>query len=581
MFIPSSRLRQVQTPDAPTPGAVSPVDPPVAPLGHAEATQASEPIAAGAAAPQKPISKGLLVGLIAGGAAFVVIATIAVIALVLPVIFGGTSTDTTDVADIADEPDTTWKYDWVGDNDQDFLESSPTVVSVGEDRALVWATFDYFAFEDSQGDAAGWYKGYDEQYSDGYAAGLEYLAASDAYWADFSGDVSYPDQEDYFPEDAYENYEEWLGYQDGFFDSSYEQGEGYSQKQEPIDPDYTPTMTLLNAADGRDEWTVDLSDAINGADFRSEFQAYDIEESNAVLVVASVLDDDALSYTAVTLDKGNGEVLSTLKSEGPISARGFGGDVIIASTDEDGEQTSVGRYGINAIDDDPKWDASIDGAAQLYIDGDFISVYSSDENDYLVLDASSGDEAAWGDDIDSDVYYSFLGRQLLRFEVGEIEGYDVNGDSTWEDSVASEMSPYVGEGVLLIGDEDGDAYSDLQRINPRNGTEMWSRAYSDEFDYVLGVQGNSLLLASGTSIVVLDLGSGEEKFSQKAGDFYGAWEGANSYYVYTGDELAAYSYGEKGDIWTLDIDDSESISVVGKQLVLVDFEKGTLNGLGS
>ena len=51
--------------------------------------------------------------------------------------------------------------------------------------------------------------------------------------------------------------------------------------------------------------------------------------------------------------------------------------------------------------------------------------------------------------------------------------------------------------------------------------------------------------------------------------------------MYTGDELAAYSYGEKGDVWTLDIDESEGIVKVGNHLALLDYDKGTLNGLGS
>lgn len=583
MFIPSNRLRRVDTPDVPTPGVVPPVVPPVAPPGYtAPATAApvepGAPVAAAPGGPKKPMSKGLLFGLIGGGAALVIIAIIAVVVLVLPSLLGGGSGDKTDVADINGEPDTTWKFDWVGDNDEEFLESSPTIVAVGDDQALVWATFDPTNY--STGNSAGWYEGYDEQYEDGYDAGLEYLAAYDAYWEDFSGDVPYPDQEDYFPEGAYNDYDEWLGFQDGFYDGAYEMGEGASQKEKPVDPDFTPSLTLLNAANGEEEWTIDLTDAIDGADFQSSIQAYDIAGTNAVLVSASVIDDDSYSYTAVTLDKGNGKVISTLESDGPISARGFDGEVIIAVTDEDGDETTVGRYKIDAIDDDPNWDVSVDGYASLYLDGEFLSIYS-DDDEYLVVNAQTGEEAEWADDVDEDVYYAFLGSQLLRIEDGEIEGFNTNGDSVWEDSVDSEMSPFASDGVLLVAEEDGEGYSELQRINPGNGSEMWGEAYGDEFDYVAGVQGNNLLLASGSKIIVLDLGNGEEKFSQKVGDFYGVWEGANQYYVTTGDELAAYSYGEKGDIWSLDLDDSEGITQLGNHLVLIDYDKGTLNGLGS
>jgi len=582
MFIPSNRLRRVDTPDVPTPGVVPPVVPPVAPPGYVAPSAPVDPapgapVAAAPGGPKKPVSKGLLIGLIAGGAALVVVAIIAVIALVLPGILGGGSTDQTDVADIGDEPDTTWKYDWVGDNDQDFLESSPSVVSVGDSSALVWADFDYDAYASSQGNSEGWYEGYDEQYSDGYAAGLEFLEAYDAWWDDETYTLDLPDEEDYFPAGAYDDYEEWLGFQDGFYDARYEQGEGYSQQEKPVDPDYSPSITLINAASGDEEWTVDLTDAIDGADFQSSISAFDIEDSNAVLVVASVIDKDTVKYTAATLDKGNGDVISTLEADGPISAYGFGGDVILGSTNEDGDETTFGRYSVGNLEDDPKWDATVDGYAVLYSYNDFVVAYSEDES--LVVNANTGEDAEWGDDIDDEVGYRFAGDQLLRIEDDEIEGYGTNGDSTWK-SVDAE-GYFIGDGMLLTFEEDGDAYSGLQRIDPSNGSEKWGDTYDDEFDYVVGVQGSNILLVSGTKIIVIDAGNGEEKLSQKAGDVYTVYEGANQYYAYTGDELAAYSYGEKGDVWTLDLDDSEGITVVGKQFVLIDYDKGTLNGLAA
>lgn len=526
------------------------------------------------------MSKGLLIGLIAGGALVVVIAIIAVAALVLPAIFGGGSTDKAEVADIGAEPETTWEYDWVGDNDDDFLESSPSIASVGADRALVWATFDYYSFQDEQGGDAGWYEGYDEQYSDGYAAGLEYLEAYDEWARDYTFTIELPDEESYFPEGAYGNYDEWLGFQDGFYDAFYESGEGYSQKVKPEDPDYTPTIALINATNGDEAWSVDLSDEIDGIDYQSTIQAQDVEGSNAVMVYATTADNGDVVNVAATLDKSNGKVLSTLEGEGAITGIALGGDLIIALSDADGEETTIGRYGVNAIDDDAKWEADMDGQARIVVVGNYVMAYN-DDDDFMVLDGATGKEAEWGDDLDTDVYYSFLGSQLLRFEDDEVEGYNTAGKSVWEDSVKSEMSPWYGDGVLFVADEDGDQYTDLQRINPGNGSEMWKDPFGDEFDYVIGVQGSSLLLAEGSKIIVLDLGTGEERFTQKAGDFYGVAEGSNLFYVSTSDELAAYSYGEKGDVWTLDLDDNEGITRAGQYLVLVDYNDGTINGLAA
>ena len=86
-------------------------------------------------------------------------------------------------------------------------------------------------------------------------------------------------------------------------------------------------------------------------------------------------------------------------------------------------------------------------------------------------------------------------------------------------------------------------------------------------------------MASGNSLTVLSLGSGEEKFTQKLGDVVGVWQGENQYYVNSGDELSAYSYTEKGDVWTFDLDEGQSVAAFGNHLGLVDFDKGELYGL--
>jgi hypothetical protein len=597
MFIPSNRLRMVDTPDAPTPGAVPPVVPPVAPPGYTAPAAAAAPAAgpavpvapAAPGGPKQPMSKGLLIGLIAGGAALIVVAIVAVVALVLPSLLGG-STDTVQVADLADEPDTTWKFDWVGDNDQEFLDSAPRTVAVGDDMALVWADFDYYAYSDSQGNSYGWYEGYNEQYSEGYDAGLEYAVDYEAYWDDFSGDVPYPDQEDYFPEGAYDDYDgEFRGFSDGFYDAAYDQGEGYSELEEPVEPDFTPTLTLLNVVNGDEVWTIDLADAIDGADYQSSLSAIDIEDSNAIVISAAVIDGDSYTTTAAALDKGTGEVISSIEADGAIYAASFGGDVLLAVDAKDKGDFVLGRYSVNALDDDPKWDTDVQETYGMRVLGDFVQVTGTSSSDEAeVYDANTGEDAKWDgdqptDDGDSVTNY-LVNSQLIRVE-GDDKGYQVDGinfegDSVWDDSVESEMAPFTYQGAIFVAEEDGDAYSELQRINPSNGSEMWSDPYGDEFDYVLGVQGNSLLLTTGSKIVVLDLGSGEERFTQKSDDLYNIWLGANQYYAFTGDELAAYSYGEKGDVWTLKVDDSEDIKVLGKHFVLVDSDKGTLNGLG-
>ena len=586
MIISSSRLRRVDTPDAETPGAVPP--PPKAPKTP-KATPATAPAASPAAtttptpaAPAAARSKGLVIGLIAGGAVLVIVAIIAVVALVLPALFGGSATKQALVTDINGEPDTTWKYDFLGKSDSTYLADAPRTVAVGEDKALVWAEFDYSAYSADQGDSAGWYKGYDEQYSDGYAAGLLYLDAVNAWYEDYNAD--YPEEESYFPDGTYDDYDKYLGVQDGFYDAAYELGEGSSQKIKPTDPGYTPTIALIDVNSGDEVWSVDLSDAIDGVDFNSQFSAYDIEGTNAIAVVTSVSDDDSTSYAVVTLDKSNGEVISELDSDGPASATPVGGDLVVATSDSDGTHAKVARYSVAGLDDDPKWESKQDGSPFIYVDGDYIYVFDSEDDEGVMLNSSDGEEADFGDDIDSSTTYSFVGSQLIRSEYGddstEIEGYGLNGKSTWDDSVEADHIALESDSIFTMKAK-GDAYTKLMRINPSNGEEIWGDSYDESFDGVLGVVGNSVLLSDGTKIVVVDLGSGEEKFSQKVGTVDSYYFGGNQYYVQSGDELDAYSYGEKGDVWGFDLDDNETIVQLGSHLAVLNYDKGTLHGLAA
>jgi hypothetical protein len=526
--------------------------------------------------------RGLLIGLLGGGGVLLIVAIIAIVALVLPSIGGGSSsTDEIDVADIGSEPDTSWKFDWVGDNDDEFLGSSPNIASAGDDQAFLWSTFDYSSYADTQGNSEGWYEGYDEDYDSGYSAGETYNTDYEVWLYDpYTTYETVPEVEDYFPAGAYDNYDDYVGFNDGFWDAYGESGYGANQKVRPEDPDYTPTLTLLNVLNGEEVWTIDLSDAIDDVDAESAFNVLDIEDTDRAVVVASTTD----GYRLVSIDKGNGEVVSEFESDTPVNVIPYDGDVVLIVADDDFEDSTMARYAVDALDDDPKWDADLDGDPYTFdLLEDFVVTYGDDEGE--VIDLATGKNADFGDDIDDSTSYTFAGTQLVRIESKdegssyELEGWSTSDDSTWKDSVDAEAY-WTNDDAIFIAENSDSGYSDLQRLNLATGEEQWEDAYDDDFDQLLGVQGNSVLLSEGDRIVVVDLGSGEERYSQKVGsDSPRVFRGSNAFYAYTGDELAAYSYNEKGDIWTLDVDDDEGVVVLGKHLSLVDYDKRTVNGL--
>lgn len=523
--------------------------------------------------------------LIAAAALALVLAVVVTVALVIPALVGGLVGPRADVFDISSEAQETWEFDWTGDNNPEFLDDSPGVTSIGPDRALVWPVFDYAKYSEDQGTALGWYEGYDQQYDEGYAAGLEYRAADAAYHADtFPYTVAPADPEDFFPEGAYDNHDEFLGFQDGFYDASLELGAGANKREKPVDPDFTPKATLLNAATGEALWTANLTGIIEGVDYQSAISAFDLVGSNAIAVVISSPNSETVGYSLVTLDRGNGHALSTISAEGQISVAAFDGDVIVSTVNATGENSTIGRYDVDRLDKKAQWEVTVAGRPFLSTHGDFVIAY--DEDAGAVFNGSDGSTAAWGGDIDFSTSYQFVGTQLIRgesIEDGgeyEIQGWDVTGEATWESSVTAD-SVLILDGSIFAMQAKNSGFASLQRVNPIDGAEMWESPYASRFDAVVGAQGDSLLVARGDTIAVLDLATGRERNEQEVGDFVDVYQGEHLYYVPAGDELVAYSYTAEGPVWSLDLEPEQSVTTVGAFLALLDHPRSVLLGLAA
>src|SRR5690606_20589866 len=98
--------------------------------------------------------------------------------------------------------------------------------------------------------------------------------------------------------------------------------------------------------------------------------------------------------SVVTLNKSNGEVLSTFEGENIASVADFGGDVIIGASDEDGDDATIARFGVNDLDGDPKWEADVDSILYASVLDNFVVVTGSDEGE--VFNANDGSKAKWG-----------------------------------------------------------------------------------------------------------------------------------------------------------------------------------------
>ena len=528
----------------------------------------------------RPRRTRLIVAAVAGVA---LLGGAAVAALVLPQLFGPKFSDETDVSDILSEPHVAWTYDWVGENDREFLDETPQATEIGDGRALVWASFDYSAFLDAHG-SSGWYQGYDEHYDVGFDAGEQYAGDVEEYNADtYPYTVPAPHEEDFFPEGAYDNYVEFLGFQDGFADGRAGKTIGTSREEAPPTPNFTPAVTAVDTTNGAVLWTVDLAGIVEGVDYSSSYYAQEIEGSNAVALYISTYGGADAAYVVIALDTETGAVLSRLASTEPASGASLDGDLVLATPDATGESTRVARYSPTGLAGDPEWSTDVDGSAYLTVGEGFVIVQGSENG--TVLNGSNGSAAGWGQDIDYTIGYAFVGSQLVRIETTEsadryrVEGWSTQGASSWSEPLT--VSYFELTDTALFSSEASEGgYSGLQRVDPATGTAVWKEPFADSFDSVLGVQGDSVLLQrGGTIIIVLDRDTGDEKFRENPGNFAVAFEGSTLYYVPVAGALTAYKYSGPGEVWSLSLTDAQSVTVAGGRLAIVDFEAGTLSGL--
>ncbi|HWH25167.1 MAG TPA: hypothetical protein VNT53_00780 [Pseudolysinimonas sp.] len=582
------------TPETPSTPASEPADAaaPASDATPADSTPTAEtnPTVDPAPTAELPARSGLklpvLLGII-GGAIVVVIALVLVAVLVVVPLFAPKSSTQVLVKDLTEEPDELWTYDYTAGNDGDSV-SGAQFIPIGSGKILVVPSFD--TSSQSSGGSS-WYEGYDDDYDQGFDAGTEYAAAVDAYLQDLSS-TEYPDTEDYWPFDgSYDDYdyENYAGFYDGFSDGRNGDEAGTSQAEKPVEPDFTPTLALVDAKSGDEIWTIDISKLDKKVTFESIVDAFAIEGTNYLGVVAAhQTDDGGAESTVTTVDLSSGKRVSQAKFDSFATAFDANGQVVVIETEitDDGDAGDSTMSSLNPgnLDDDARWETDVEGYTG-YALGKFVAVTPSDsDKEGAVYDLATGKEADFGDDLGSDVEYAFVGDQLIRLEYSEdgdsveVDGINTQGKSVWKKSVDADDA-WVTDNEIFIADSTGDdAYESLQRLNVSNGEEVWKDTYDDEFLYV-DVAAGAVVLGTEKGITVVNLGSGEEVYSEKS-DASSSFTGSSQFYLAGDGELSAYKPTEDGDIWSFDYDDDEEITQIGQYLAVLNDSKDEVTLLG-
>ena len=560
--------------------------------------------AAAPAAPKKR-GKGLLIGIIAGVAAIALI--VAGIFIVPGLLGGGTKADAR-LDDIRTEPSDVWSYEAAG-NEKDY-NNDVSFSALGSDRILAVSAFDYFAWwEDNQSDVyseVDWYEGIEDDYQAGWDAGVAYNAAVDAAWEDFS--LPYPDREDFYPaefegkspyEATYD--EEHAGAFVGWYDAYFEDEFGTSLPTKPVTPDDTSTIAVVSAADGKELWSVALTDVLTDHSPEATFEAIPTADGSKIVVFNADYDniEDFTASTIAVLDAKNGKVLSSVEVEGVIFTADLVGDSLVAVVVEekggDKFEANAMPFSLAKLDAEPAWSFEVDSEDAPYVAADgttqfSLTTFDSDMNsevEYYSL--ANGKESALSDGrYLRTVQGTTIAIDESDDETVELSALSADGKEKWSIEVADFR---VIDNTLFIWEDCNDSgCEDMSTVDMGNGELKWKKGYDNALP--LAIVGDRILSRvaedgeAERQLIWLSLGSGEEIDADapklpadiRRIDIRVA---QSMLYVEDEDEIVAFSFTERKSVWSYDLDSDEQLWTIGTKLYIWNSDSNELSLLAA
>lgn len=498
------------------------------------------------------------------------------------------------VADIPAEPTVAWTVDLTVGVELEYLADA-TVVAVGEGKAVVIPEYDdkgRGGYPSSQWNPAQlWYEGYEEDYEAGYAAGLVYAEQLEQY--EFGEGTSFPDADDFWPFEGsiYDKPSVRSGFVDGFRDAETEAAKGANALRVPADTEYVPTAMLVDLETGTIDWQTNLSAHL--ADYEREvyFEVFDVVEADYIVVNAVVTDSDR--NVVITLDKATGSVIDSREYDAYTWAFVEVDETAYYVLEHDWASGSavLKRYDNPEVSSQASWWTRCEGDG-LVLDQGMVFVYGGKP---AAIDADKGVPTKLSTTFGSEHFFFSVGEHLIRARMADsgrlrLTEVDEEGIRSWRSDVETTYF-VVADGMLFVGDlmeddVDYDTVSNLMRIDPSSGREMWEEAFAEEIvlrgDYIdggLGAVGGFLAVSEpdGTRSWAIDVATGE--VSRAEGTGYTVAFGESQYFTVSHGTLAAYTPSASSAVWTYALEDDEYPAAIGTHLLVFDAGDGELSGL--
>lgn len=487
------------------------------------------------------------------------------------------------VRDIREEPERAWTYAAAERRQLDWVTPSPTVVPLGDNQfgALLAHNAEHL-YEQS---GSTWYVGYDEHYETGYLAGVDYSDALERYNQNWRTNP-YPAIEDYWTLDG--NYysdshlPERVGWTHGFWDGSEGRALGASRAERPADPPVPARVVALNRQSGEETWSIDLAD-LGLVPGQGSVGLYGgLPTAHLALELRADSRDDAEPTVLYFLDAATGEVAAQreLASEEWVATR---------STDAVGHLITVRDDTVYAwdperLDSGSAWSTPLDAEIYSTSHGSS-SFWATTEDGAVHLDVRTGEEPGWFDGPDPDFSYYFVGDYIARVESASFGYYvdmlDQEGQVLWSADTERFMHYTAASGSALFFGELNSAgeVTDVMRIDPRTGEELWESSYRRPVGWVSGLVGGQVVFSiGGGAIDVVDLETGDRTFRLREDSARQVVLGGTVIYAIEEGRLRAWDAGEGTELWSLRLR-NDRVLTVGSDLLTFNTDRRELSWL--
>ncbi len=303
------------------------------------------------------------------------------------------------------------------------------------------------------------------------------------------------------------------------------------------------------------------------------------------------------AFDITLLDATSGKTVTVLPSTSTVQVIPLGNGIGLVNPQNALSMVERGRLNSPLWTHELSWPTV--GASPIHVqplDDTTVSLIwnfqSSAYHDPIVLSLDDGEVPGWVDEQGfPSTWYVPLGPVIVRFDTGmsseSVKALDRDGRELW--SKDSSVPIIIGSHLYLGQRTSRGTLLDLKEVNPETGSPVDDLVFTGDFNHALGTPDDRVVIQDSEALILLDEHlKPAETFPSE--DFRFWFQGEEQMFLGVGNDVtvldeklrvSAISRDDSSVLWTLDLQDGQSVEQMGKYLIVTDRDNNTIHGLRS